>query len=121
MLSRFSALVLVLAGGAILGRADVAIYGTEDCLGTGCYGTFRSDRGRDLAGFGSGRGDPGDQLIFPRLSVLSQCWRFSRYGPDLRRKHPNRGARRIFGRLPTNQWPDVMTLDYSSLLTLVTP
>lgn len=117
MLSRFSALVLVLAGGAILGRADVAIYGTEDCLGTGCYGTSDPTAGATLQGLAPG-------VVTLATNSYSHGYPFSPSAGDFpgtdqiyvgstqTAAHDGYSAasQRING-------PDVMTLDYSSLLT----
>jgi len=46
----FALLVLVLTVGGSLGQASVITFGTENCLGTGCYGTSDPTAGATLQG-----------------------------------------------------------------------
>jgi hypothetical protein len=114
---RFSALVLTLACGAIVGRADVATYGDEDCLGQGCYGASDPTAGATLQGLAPG-------VVTLATNSYAHNYPFSPSGGDLpgtdqiyvgsvqTAAHDGYSAssQRING-------PDVMTLDYSSLLT----
>ena len=116
MRTRFSALVLMLACGAAIGRADLLTYGDEDCLGQGCYGASDPILGATLQGLAAGvvtlantafghgfpfAPGPGDFAGTDQIFVGSTQTAFH----DGYSVSPQR----ING-------PQVLTLDYSSLL-----
>jgi hypothetical protein len=114
---RFSTLVLVLVWAAVLGRADVATYGTENCLGTGCYGASDPTAGATLQGLAPG-------VVTMATNSYGHNYPFSPSAGDFP------GTDQIYvGSTQTGAFdgysvspqringPDVMTLDYSSLLT----
>jgi hypothetical protein len=108
---------LLLAGGASVARASsVEVFGTEDCLTTGCYGASDPTAGATLTGLSAGTvtaasqayghsypfsPTPGDYPGTDQIYVGStQTADHDGYGGS---------AQRING-------PDVITLDYASLI-----
>lgn len=114
---QYFVLAASLIGGAVTAQADVKLYGTENCLGTGCYGTSDPTAGATLQGLAPG-------VVTTATNSYGHSYPFTPGVGDFP------GTDQIYvGSVQTGSHdgysvspqringPDVMTLDYSSLLT----
>jgi hypothetical protein len=116
MRTNFRLLLLAVALGAVSLHAGVITYGTEDCLGTGCYGTNNPTAGATLQGLAPG-------AVTLATSAFGHGFPFSPSSGDFPGTDQiyvgstqtgaddgySIAAQRVSG-------PDVLTLDYSSLI-----
>ena len=114
---RVAAWILISAFAAVLVRADVMTYGDEDCLGTLCYGASDPTAGATLQGLAAG-------VVTDATNSYGHSFPFSPDGGDFAGTDQiyvgssQTGAHDGYSvSAPRINGPQVLTMDYSSLLS----